>query len=70
MTCCPAVVDPGLLSTLLGFVALATYLLQQLIVMTLMAGGRKRRSITDIFLEGKGTLFSDYKLAMISSDSQ
>ena len=40
--CCPPVLDPYTLLALLGGIALATFFLQQVIVMTMF--GRKRRS--------------------------
>jgi uncharacterized membrane protein len=60
--CCPLVIDPLTLTAILGFIAAATFLLQQLIVMTIMGRKRKKRNLAsatatatdvDFFLEGK-----------------
>jgi len=46
--CCPPVVDPYTWLALIGGIALATFFLQQLIVMTTFGKRRKRREIEDI----------------------
>ena len=53
--CCPPVANPKDLITLLGFIALATYFLQQLIGMSMlmMGGRRKKRSLHHMFIEGR-----------------
>ena len=56
MECCPLVVDPLIVLALISFIALATYLLQTVIDMS-MLGKRKKRSFSgdliDICVEGK-----------------
>ena len=54
--CCPLVVDPLTYIALLSFLAIATYFLQQLIIMSMLS--RKKRSVHSTFLEGK--LFLSY----------
>ena len=55
--CCPLVVDPLIVLALIGFIALATYLLQTVIDMSMLGKRRRKRSFSEdllnIFLEGK-----------------
>ena len=51
--CCPQVVDPLTFAALVGFIGAAVYLLQTVIDMSALAGRRKKRSVVDVFLQGK-----------------
>ena len=53
--CCPDVIDPMTLIALLGFLAAATFLLNELIAMSMLMkppDRRKRSSFSEIFSEG------------------
>ena len=50
--CCPLTIDFYTWASLLGFIALGTYLLEQTVQMS-MLGRRKKRSLSDIWIEGK-----------------
>ena len=52
-SCCPQVVDPKTFLALISFMAAAVYLLQTVIDMSALAGRRKKRSVVDVFLQGK-----------------
>lgn len=54
--CCPAVIDPLLLTTLIAFIAAATYLLNQEIAMSNLAKKRKKRYLNYI-VEGNITVY-------------
>ena len=52
--CCPDVIDPMTLIALLGFLAAATFLLNELITMSMLMAPdrRKRSSFSEIYSEG------------------
>ena len=50
-SCCPGVVDPLTYLALIAFIGIATYFFQELIAMSSLA--RKKRSIEDLYLEGR-----------------
>ena len=50
--CCPLTIDPITWISLLSFIALGTYLLRETVDMS-MLGRRKKRSLSEIFIEGK-----------------
>ena len=54
-SCCEGVIDPLTFISLLAFLGLATYFLNELIAMSnlMMARRRKRDTVPDIFKEGK-----------------
>ena len=55
--CCPLVVDPLIFTALVGFMFAAVYLLQTVIDMSALPGPgrRKKRSVLDVFIQGKAT---------------
>ena len=52
-SCCPQVVDPKTFLALISFMAAAVYLLQTVIDMSALGGRRKKRSVLNVFLQGK-----------------
>ena len=50
--CCPLVVDPLTFISLLSFVALATYFLQQQIEMSMLMMARRKRETFDFIFKG------------------
>lgn len=71
-SCCPLVIDPMTLLALLGFLAAAVYLLNELIAMSMLMMARRRKRQEphlELFMEGKEQVKVDYSQQVTHTQS-